>query len=753
MRDLYDRYLRGVNDLLQAIEPADEAYLRVLTLQGRLAQAIAETRQYGPTDGARAEIARVTGELDRLCLGRFGRSFRSYSGIDVLPQTSSPTIYHNLPQPNYEEFVGREHELGEIHRLLSPTSRHFLITIDGIGGIGKSTLALEAAYRYLEEADDLPIAERFEAIIWTSAKQDVLTAEGIAQRAQSLRALEDIYTTISITLEREDITRARPEEQTELVRLALARQRTLLIVDNLETVDDEAVLSFLRELPVPTKAVVTTRHRVNVAYPIRLEEMPWEDASKLIRQECRRKGVTLTDEQAHKLYRRTGGVPLALVWSVAQIGAGYGVDAVLTRLAKPDGDIARFCFEGTVERIRGTDTYDLMMALALFATDASRETLGLVAGLGQDTMSRDDGLVELERLSLVNKEEDRFSFSPLTRECAIAELEDHPAFEAQAGRRWLDNLKSRYGSVDTEYYWRWYSFEFIQEGQNILKAIDWARLHGKAEDVFVLTAVAYHYLEVAGRWTEAIVYTQQALDLARSVDDPIAIARLANVLGWILRQRGDYQQAIPLFEEALRQYRKIGSDEGESIGLQHLSGVFRKLRQFERARQLCDQAWVIAEKVDLGDLKALVKTEYGKLARDMEDWSRAWDYFAEVRDWFQELAEETPRDEPLARSAWGHLAIVAYHLGRPEQAKELCFRSLEFFKTSGTKAFLATLYYRLALAEEALGEAEAALHHAEVAVDWFERLGMKPDLEQAVILLERLATPSVQASTSRGKNA
>ncbi len=50
------------------------------------------------------------------------------------------------------------------------------------------------------------------------------------------------------------------------MRRALSQQRTLLIVDNLETVDDERVLTFIREVPEPTKVIVTTRHRLDVAY-------------------------------------------------------------------------------------------------------------------------------------------------------------------------------------------------------------------------------------------------------------------------------------------------------------------------------------------------------------------------------------------------------------------------------------------------------------------------------------------------------
>ena len=41
---------------------------------------------------------------------------------------------------------------------------------------------------------------------------------------------------------------------------------------------DLVVLGFVRELPDPTKAIVTTRHRIDVAYPVRLLGMPQADA-------------------------------------------------------------------------------------------------------------------------------------------------------------------------------------------------------------------------------------------------------------------------------------------------------------------------------------------------------------------------------------------------------------------------------------------------------------------------------------------
>ncbi len=73
----------------------------------------------------------------------------------------------------------------------------------------------------------------------------------------TFRTLEDIYTTIAQTLEREDITRALLlEEQDRLVQKALSAQRTLVIVDNLENVSDERVRAFLYHLPGLTKSII-----------------------------------------------------------------------------------------------------------------------------------------------------------------------------------------------------------------------------------------------------------------------------------------------------------------------------------------------------------------------------------------------------------------------------------------------------------------------------------------------------------------
>lgn len=698
------------------------------TLSSKARELIAYCERHGRTQ-----------ELVELC-----QKLRPRASWDLDKSESARSrVLHNLPQGNYGRFVGRDEEMKRVLRILRPYphSQHALITIDGIGGIGKSTLALEVAHHYRHNSEQLPVEERFEAIIWTSAKQTTLTAEGIKSRRQTIRTLDDIYNAIARTLQREDINRAQPEEQAEVVRHALAQQRTLLIVDNLETIDDDAVLDFLHELPAPTKAIVATRHRIDVAFPVRLSGMLWEDAQMLIEQVCAEKLVKMDEEQARRLFDRTGGVPLAIVWCIAQMSFGYSVAAVLTRLGQPPNDIIKFCFEAALSYIQNKPAHKLLMALSLFVPDGSREALGYVAELPE--LDRDEGLVMLEKLSLVNKKGDRFSLLPLTKTMATAELNKEREVTKQYGRRWVNFLENLYvhpAGRGNEYRLRFGSQIPFEDGENILAAIQWSYEQGTADDLFLLTISATQYLDVAGRWNTLFELNHQAYKLAKTIQNPLLIVRLGHLKAWLLEQRGHIDEAEKITLENLKLFSQVEDKEAEAIQLQRLSNIYRKQGDFVKAEKVLSEAQVIADQLAIGDLQALIDTTYGKLARDRGNWEKSWEYFTKVKDWFEKRTEQTPRDEDLAIGTWGHLAIVAYHLGRPQEAKELCLSSVTFFEGFGTKGYLATLKYRLALAEEALGEKEAALVHVKEAIEWYERLGMKPDIPPAKTLLQRLET-------------
>ena len=577
-----------------------------------------------------------------------------------------------------------------------------------------------------------------------------MTAEGIRARRQVLHTLQDIYGAIAVALQREDITRAAADEQDAVVTRALTQQRTLLIVDNLETVDDEAVLDFLRELPAPTKAIVTTRHRIDVAYPVRLSGMPWEDGRDLIAHECEEKAVTLDGDLMRQLYDRTGGVPLALVWSVAQMGFGYSPQAVLTRLGQPTNDITKFCFEGAVQRIKQTPAYALLLALSLCADSASRETLGYATELPE--LDRDDGLVLLEKLSLVNKQGERFWLLPLTKGYAAAEFSHYPERE-RLREKWVEYFQSLCEQYSGE-NWNWTNYDWLlAEGENILSIIDRAIVLTRGEIALKFISPAVRYLGFNERRNERFRYGEQLYNIAQVLNDKRSFAWIC--LYWLSRHYislGNLQRAEVLVRQSLSLYKEFGDIEGICFAMKNLGRVLRRKGEYEAAEDICEQAMSLAKQHNYGDGIAYVHLELGRLARDRKQWNAAKTHLEKAIEWCEQH-DEAGLDIQLLMAAIGNLGWIESQLGNYQRGKELVEKSLGFFEDIGGKGASTVFHLRLAYIENAIGSREDALKHLREVLFWAERLGMKRQLKRARPLLQELSAESdkeVQKSIERG---
>ena len=514
----------------------------------------------------------------------------------------------------------------------------------------------------------MPEEDRFQAIIWTSAKAAVLTADGIAPRQQITRTLEDIYTTIAITLQREDITRVRPEERTQVVCQALTRQRTLLIIDNLETIDDERVNAFLRELPAPTKCIVTTRHRIDVAFPIRLVEMERDAALALIAQECEKRLIELSSEAADLLYRRTGGVPLAIVWSIAQMAYGQAVDNVLHRLGQETSDIARYCFEGAMDSIRNTAAHSLIMALALFSTGTSREILGGVTALS--VLDRDEGLVVLERLSLVTKHEDRFRMLPLTKSYARSEVVKHAGFEDKVRLRsvdcYLQLLTNRQDKPSRDRLCN-------HERENILALLDWCFAAGHELSAVSLIREFGGFLWAAGYWSDAERSLTLCLAFCEQQDMDRFVAYFSGRLGRLYYAQGKYNEA----EQHLRQGYGIclatGDDDHLAYQASYLGLVLLGRGDLKDARRVLEQGLEAARRAESAKGVARIQNVLAQVDIQEKLYADAEARLEEARK-LREIG-----DKPSTGLAWTYEALGRLRLeqGRADEAVLMFEKSLQ----------------------------------------------------------------------------
>ncbi|MDW8227358.1 MAG: hypothetical protein RMJ60_06130 [Anaerolineales bacterium] len=123
-----------------------------------------------------------TAELVRYCVkhGRLDRTWAEsilaharYPGREILlreifpeppKHNRAPRVYQNLPA-RYGEFLGRQADMVRV--LDGLASRWPLISIEGFGGVGKTTLAIEVARRCLPGPDAV---DHLEAVVWVSAK-------------------------------------------------------------------------------------------------------------------------------------------------------------------------------------------------------------------------------------------------------------------------------------------------------------------------------------------------------------------------------------------------------------------------------------------------------------------------------------------------------------------------------------------------------------------------------------------------------
>ena len=120
------------------------------------------------------------------------------SEVDEELSESLPELHlchDNLPRPDYSTFFGRSEERTKILEYIDHP-RAWGISVDGIGGVGKTALALNCAYALREMSNgEMP---PFEYIIWASAKTERLAPRGIVN---VLPSFSDLDTLLNVVLE------------------------------------------------------------------------------------------------------------------------------------------------------------------------------------------------------------------------------------------------------------------------------------------------------------------------------------------------------------------------------------------------------------------------------------------------------------------------------------------------------------------------------------------------------------------------
>ncbi|HII06516.1 MAG TPA: CHAT domain-containing protein, partial [Methanotrichaceae archaeon] len=428
--------------------------------------------------------------------------------------------------PEYEfvgEFIrydpprGRKGLLARTVRALLDGEK--LVVLTGQGGIGKSVLGAEAAQR---------IAWRYPGgVFWRSAADvENLGLNELLDGFVNVFGYE--FRTLPVDAKR------------DMVLGYLRENRSLIVIDNAETIKDPALWRFLEGIPKPSAALVTSREALQrEGTHIDIDQMEPFEATRLFIVEARRRnpgwGERLTSSDLAALEEISGhleGHPLAIKLAAAMVGSDSLATIRERVLAAPHKQVSRR-FDFSYNTLTGSEK-ELLQRLAAFASSATEKVIELACVhpefSGDDALPqwRDD-LSELVRKSFVDTVP-MTAFDDLGNEITLQRYRLHPLMRqyasGKAGEEAMKIHRRRAANLFLAYA---VQFEDIYnalqaEHENLLAGMDWAYAAEEWEMVRSFVSATEFYLSTRGYWNEDKIRLEQVTKACKELGDKSGVA-------------------------------------------------------------------------------------------------------------------------------------------------------------------------------------------------------------------------------------
>ena len=353
--------------------------------------------------------------------------------------------YYRLLHPNCEKFIGRREKIDEIKSKLG--LRHPVIALDGLGGVGKTAIAIQAVRELYDDRG------RYLFIASLSAKSKMWLGH-VSPRAASFAGLHGLLSEIANVIP--DV--AKTDDTVKLKEYLIqfmSDMNGLIVVDNLEEINDDGVFKFLsQEVPAPVKVLVTSRIAKDLgALTISIPAMTAQEAEDLLSLELDRLGYEPKKEDENHvaaILRAAGGVPLAIKWAsqlAAERRSLKDASSILRGAGPGKQEFLSFCF---------ATMYDSLSEVARNAAELipyldsewKPMTLSVMLDMPLETVRL--AIYELADKGIIYRTneiaEDDYGVLPLTKEFLSNKWHEHQAFRRQV----MGRLDEMFEADDTE---------------------------------------------------------------------------------------------------------------------------------------------------------------------------------------------------------------------------------------------------------------------------------------------------------------
>ena len=585
---------------------------------------------------------------------------------ELAPAAPAPER-HNLPAP-LTSFVGRDAELDEIAKVLRA---HRLATLTGVGGAGKTRLALEAATRQVgawtdgvwlvdlaAHADPRTTATAVAGALGVRLRPDLSALDGLVEHFRSREVL--------IVLDNcEHLASACGELLQELLR-ACPSVRVLATSRIPLGVPGEVDVA-VHPLPTPTDDLSADALAGFASVRLFVERG---------RAVQRNLAATATDMTTiARICRELDGLPLAIELAAAR-ARSLSIDDIADRLddrfhllrsprqvATPRHQTLRATLDWSYELLEANQR-ELLASLSVFAGSFGLDAVAAVCADG-DLARSDDVISSLVESSLVgvmtSNGATRFRLLETIREYAAERL------DSQTRRDELSRAHAKHfleiatlARTDDPVRMDEALDMLDRDRENLHAAMEWA-IANRSDLALPLAAQLRHYWLVRGYLRQGLDWLERALALASAPSPPRAVALSGAAL--LARLLGDFTRAEPLAREGVALGRAVGPPSALAVSLNVLTTLAARAGDFDSARSHCEESVAVARAA--GDVRleafALFMLAEGSLHAGR---------YADVRAIGGRALglARTAGDKEVIAIVLARLGVAAAHEGAPDEA-------------------------------------------------------------------------------------
>jgi DNA-binding SARP family transcriptional activator len=713
---------------------------------------------------------------------------RAPSRVPAAPSPAPQALPYDVP-----DFSGRTAELTWIREAVERTraGSPTVLAIDGMGGGGKTALALRAAHQLAERYPDGQLFVDLRGFTPGQKPLSVFCAQGDLLAAAGI-ASEEIP--------------GVPAGRSALWQSYMRGRRMLLVLDNAAT--SEQVRGLI-PASAESLALLTSRPRLmdldGVEW-LSLGTLPEPDSREILRRTLGAKRVEGEPEAAAELLQLCGGLPLAVRIAAARLA--NRPRWTLQRLVDRLRDHGRR-LEELSSQDRGVAS---ALSLSYQSMPAEQRTAFRLLGrhpgryidadegaalLGVEVLDAEDVLERLVDVRLLEaREPGAYAFHDLVRNFArrlaqghtdpedgqaVQRLLDHylqtaehacdtlfPGRPRYSGPTGEDDQRSGFEGKDTALGW------LDQHRDSLLAAVDIAHGSGllrhaarlprelgfhssiRSYDVEANQALetgvdASRQLEdpalmrlnltnlAMGQWRlgrirDAVSRLEDALELSRSMNDLRSEAECKARLGQAYNSLGELDRALWLSQEAHRTARETGFARLEGSSLSTLSHVKVRLGRFAEAAGSAERALAVFDSI--GEIQLSVDA-LGYLSRALEGMGRYQEALARVEEAMERC--ERLRKPSVIPLVLARRTDVLLCMGEAGKAHENAMHALAEAIRSTDDIHRASVHLSAGRAHHAVGDFTAALRQYQLALGISSRMELRYEKAHA---LSGLATTS-----------